>query len=278
MDYIKLTISIREEFQELLIAELFDMDFEGFQEEDDDILIATIPASEFDDYMREEIEQFLMSYGEECHILKEEVVPPQNWNEAWEQTIEPQYIGDFYVRPTWAEPSNDKNAIELLIDPKMAFGTGYHPTTRLILELLPDLIRKGDKVLDAGTGTGILAIAALKLGAESAFGFDLDEWSEHNAEENMLLNKVTNFEVMLGSSEVIPRGSQYDVILANINRNALRQLIPELLGYLKESGKLLLSGLLDTDEETMLSLESVKSLKHIKTRHEKEWIAILFEK
>ncbi len=277
MDYIRLTISIKDEFQELLIAELFDLDFEGFQEEDD-VLIATIPASEFDDYTREEIEQFLMSFGEDAHIMNEEIIPPQNWNQNWEQSIEPQYVGKFYVRPTWSDPSTDEGIIDLLIDPKMAFGTGYHGTTRMILEWLPDLIRKGDKVLDAGTGTGILGIAALKLGAASAFGFDIDEWSEHNAAENIELNKVDNFEVKLGSTEVIPDDSEFDVILANINRNALIQLIPELLNYLKKGGYLLLSGLLKEDEIIMRELESVQELTFIKTHQQKEWISILFEK
>ena len=159
----------------------------------------------------------------------------------------------------------------------MAFGTGYHATTRVMLEWLPEVIQEGDTVLDAGTGTGILAIAALKLGAESAFGFDIDEWSKTNAQENILLNGVENFEVKLGSTEVIPDGKKYDVILANINRNALIDLVPVLLTFLKEGGKLLLSGLLEEDEPIMLKQKGLQKLNHKGTHQHKEWIAILFE-
>ena len=274
MDYIRLFISLNDDFHELIIAELFDLDFEGFEEEDD-LLIASIPANRFDDFKREEIERMLLNF-EGASIQNEEVVSPQNWNATWEQSIKPQNIGTFYVRPTWAQENDDPNSIELLIDPKMAFGTGYHATTRLILEWIPEIIEEGDKVLDAGTGTGILGIAALKVGASSAFGFDIDEWSKDNAEENMGLNKVSGFEVQLGSTEVIPKGEKYDVILANINRNALIYLIPELLTFLKPGGKLLLSGLLVEDEEIILSQESLSRLTHIETRQQQEWIAILF--
>lgn len=277
MDYIRLSLVLADEFHELLIAELFDLDFEGFEEEEN-LLMASIPANKFDDSKKEEIERLLHQFSADSFIQSEELINPQNWNETWEQSIKPQSIGSFYVRPTWADKSNDSGLVELLIDPKMAFGTGYHATTRLILEWLPEVISKEDIILDAGTGTGILAIGALKLGAESAFGFDIDEWSKDNAEENMQLNGISNFEVELGSIEVIPVGAKYDVILANINRNALIELIPQLLPYLREGGKLLLSGLLHEDEETIRGLDSVKTLHHHETRSQKEWIAILFSK
>lgn len=277
MDYIRLHIELPDDLHELLIAELFEMDFEGFEQETN-LLIASVPSSKFDDVKREEITKILYSF-ENAGLIKEELVSPQNWNEKWENSIEPQTIGNFYVRPTWAkELPPDSELTELLIDPKMAFGTGYHATTRLILGWLAQIISKGDKVLDAGTGTGILGIACLKLAAESVFGFDIDEWSEDNSKENIALNKVEGFEVKLGSTEVIPADSTFDVILANINRNALIELIPELLSFLKKRGTLLLSGLLEGDELTIMNLESVKKLTHIETRQNGEWIAILLRK
>jgi len=278
MDYIELRISIKDDFQELLIAELFDQDFEGF-EQDDDLLIATIPSNRFDDSKREEIERILMALGTDSSILSEKVIGPQNWNEEWEQTIQPQTIGKFYVHPTWKSFDGDlDDKIDLMIDPKMAFGTGYHATTRVMLEWLPEVVNKGDKILDAGTGTGILAIAALKLGAKSAFGFDIDEWSETNAKENILLNEVENFQVKLGSTEVIPAGDKYDLILANINRNALIDLLPELTEKLSENGKILLSGLLEEDESIIRDQDSVQKLNYVDTRQHGEWIAILLSK
>ena len=277
MDYIRLHIQLLNDFHELLIADLFEMDFEGFEQEDD-LLIASVPANRFDDVKREEIKKSLVAF-KGAELLNEELVSPQNWNQKWEQSIQPQSIGKFYVRPTWGEKlPEDSDLTELLIDPKMAFGTGYHATTRLILEWVSEIITKDDKVLDAGTGTGILGIAALKMGAQSVFGFDIDEWSEDNCKENVALNEVTNFEVQLGSTEVIPSGSIFDVVLANINRNALMDLIPELLTFLNKDGILLLSGLLENDEETILGLDSVKALTHLETRQNGEWIAILLRK
>jgi ribosomal protein L11 methyltransferase len=277
MEYVELRISLQDDFHELLIAELFDLDFEGFEQEDD-LLLATIPSNRFDDTKREEIEKKLMSFGGEASILSEKVIAPQNWNEEWERSIKPQTIGKFYVHPSWSTFDDElDDKIELMIDPKMAFGTGYHATTRVMLEWLPEVIKEGSRVLDAGTGTGILAIAALKLGAHSAFGFDIDEWSETNARENILLNEVDNFEVRLGSTEVIPEGEKFDVILANINRNALIELIPELLKFLNDGGRILLSGLLEEDEEVMLNQPSLKKLTHVDTRRHDEWIALLFK-
>ena len=278
MDYLRLTISIADEYQEILIAELFDMDFDGFEEKEENILIATIPTNHFDDSKRESIEKILYTISKGSRILTEEIIHPQNWNEAWERSIVPQTIGKFYVRPTWGEKMDTDDHIELIIDPKMAFGTGYHATTRLLLEWLPEVISLNDTVLDAGTGTGILALGALKLGAASAFGFDIDEWSEDNARENMILNQIENLEVKLGSVDTIPMGAQYDVIVANINRNALLELIPILTNYLKEDGKMLLSGLLVEDESKIKSITKKEHLLHVGTRQEQEWIAMLLHK
>ncbi len=278
MDYLRLTISIADEYQEILIAELFDMDFDGFEEKEENILIATIPTNHFDDSKRESIEKILYTISKGSRILTEEIIHPQNWNEAWERSIVPQTIGKFYVRPTWGKKMDTDDHIELIIDPKMAFGTGYHATTRLLLEWLPEVISLNDTVLDAGTGTGILALGALKLGAASAFGFDIDEWSEDNARENMILNQIENLEVKLGSVDIIPMGAQYDVIVANINRNALLELIPILTNYLKEDGKMLLSGLLVEDESKIKSITKKEHLLHVGTRQEQEWIAMLLQK
>lgn len=276
MTYIQLHIYIPIELQELLIAELFDLDFDGFEEKAEG-LFATIPANRYDDTKRQTVETLLAGImGAE--LIAERIIEPQNWNENWEQTIQPQTIGSFYVTPTWGTPPPEgSDLITVYIDPKMAFGTGYHATTRLVLELLPSVVKPGDEVLDAGTGTGILGIAALKLGATSVFGFDIDEWSEDNCNENIELNKVTNFEVKLGSTETIPSGVKYDVILANINRNALIELIPEFLKYLRVGGKILLSGLLEANEQTILDLPTVKKLTHLETRQQLEWIALVFE-
>lgn len=275
MSHIRISIKLDPNYHEFLIADLFDMDFDGF-EEDNEILHATIEASRFDDVSREQLEGILTGY-DDAHITGEELIEPRNWNEQWEQSIQPQRVGNFWIHPTWSVQEKPENGlIELVIDPKLAFGTGYHATTQLMLESMHTLVKGGEKVLDAGCGTGILAIAALKLGASEAFGFDIDEWSRTNAEENMLLNDITTLEVILGSTEVIPEGETYDLILANINRDALLGMLPELLKKLKKGGYMLLSGLLDTDEEKMRDkVSELGELSILEIKQKLEWISIL---
>ena len=129
----------------------------------------------------------------------------------------------------------------------MAFGTGTHETTRLLLSWLPSAVKKNDKILDAGTGTGILGIAASKLGASTVEGFDIDPWSVENVAENIDRNNVENFKAYHGSIEQINPDQQFDIILANINTAVLRDLLPMFKKCLNKDGSLLISGLLDID-------------------------------
>lgn len=276
MNYIRLEIAIQSDYQEYLIAELLERDFEGFEQENDR-LIAYIPQERFSDVYREEIEQWLSAQRDTCYIIKESIEEPRDWNEEWEQTIQPQLIGQFYVRPTWIPTAAPEGKILIEIDPKMAFGTGYHETTRLMLRLLPEFISKDARVLDVGTGTGILSIAALKLGAHSAYGFDIDEWSYDNANENALLNGVAeHYKVNRGSFEVVATGDRFDVILANVNRNAILGMAKHLTGHLKEKGVLLLSGLLENERNYILEDKNFASLKFLKELQEGEWISLAF--
>lgn len=278
MEFIKLVIDIDDDYQETLIAELDDLDFEGFEQQDNR-LIAYIPRARFNDVSRERIEQLLAVFPGQGIVRSEELVADRNWNEAWEATIQAQQIGRFFVKPTWSNERAPDGTVELLIDPKMAFGTGYHETTRLVLRALPDIIAGGDRVLDAGTGTGILAIAAVKLGAASAFGFDTDEWSYVNARENALLNDTADaVTLMEGSMDTVPEEAEYDVVLANINRNAIVELLPALAGHLKSGGYLLLSGLLEGDRKFMEQLPVLQAMEQLHVTQENEWICMLYRK
>jgi len=275
MNYIRLQISMAEEYQEILIAELYEMGFTGFQQEGE-ILLAAMPLKQWDEVKREQIHQLATAFWKPS-VIEAEVVEPENWNRKWEKSIKAQRIGPFLVKPSWLEDEPLDSETALLIDPKMSFGTGNHATTSLMLEWIPELVKKNDHVLDAGTGTGILGIAAAKCGAASVFGFDTDEWSKINADENAVLNGVENIcRFELGSVETIPSGNQFDLILANTNRNVLITLIPELLIQLNKNGKIILSGLLTEDEEFMLQQSSLKPLKHMETRRKDEWTAMCF--
>lgn len=276
MSYIKLTIYLSGPYQEMLIAELLDMDFYGF-EQFDDRMEAYIDKKRFDDVNREQIEQILSLHPESPEFEIEEI-EERNWNSDWEKGIQPLEVGPFFIRPTWNEKQPGKDQILIEIDPKMSFGTGYHETTRLMLKQLSKLELAGKKVLDAGTGTGVLGIAALKLGASSVFAFDIDPWSIRNATENAFINDVSDhFEIREGGAEVIP-DSEFDLALANINRNELIQMLPVLKKAIAGKGSILLSGLLKSDKNMVSNRIEELDLKYIDEISENEWILMQFEK
>ncbi len=291
MPYIKLRINVHSAYQEMLIAELDAMDFDGFDQEEDH-LTAWISEQMMNDVNREAIEQILTAYGDGAHIESEERGDDRNWNEEWEQTIQPMQVGRFYIRPSWAAATEstreeDTERITLEIDPKMSFGTGYHETTRIMLRMMPGVVEQckrnadGDtlSVLDAGTGTGILGIAAIKLGASSVFGFDVDEWSSVNTLENVLLNGVSEqFTVVQGDDGVIPEDASYDLVMANINRNILEDMAAKLCMHLRPGGYLMLSGLLESDESGIRNIVPYNALKFLKKVQEGEWIGLVFQK
>ena len=277
MKYLKLVIQIANKYQEPLIAELFDMGFDGFEQRDDQI-ITYVQKENFGISDRERIDMLLAAYPDGGFIESEEVVADQNWNQQWEETIKAQTVGSFFIKPTWSQEAVPQDKILLEIDPKMSFGTGYHETTRLILQLLPDVIADNDFVIDAGTGTGILSIAAIKLGAYHAFAFDIDEWSLSNTQENILLNEVgESIAVEKGSSEVLSQKSKADVVLANIERNTIIDLFSDLDAALKKGGMMVLSGLLEKDKPSIVSILGDK-YQIVDIPQENEWIAIQAKK
>lgn len=273
MNYIKLVFRLKDRYQESFIAELMEMDFYGF-EQFDDRLIAYVEKPRYNDSNRELIEQLIGLYPEAGFIEMEDI-EEQNWNEEWEKTIQPQFIGPFLVRPTWSDLKPPKAQILLEIDPKMAFGTGYHATTRLILSRMSSINFDGKEVMDAGTGTGILAIAAIKLGAKKAIGFDVDKWSEVNATENALINGVSEkFEIRFGSTEQIKDDEIFSVTLVNINRNVILEIIPFLVHHTRSGGDIFLTGLLGTDEEIIRENLNEHLVEIVGKTQEDEWILL----
>jgi len=273
MNYLRVEFELNPDLHELFIAELIDLDFYGFEQLDNK-LIAYIESNRFNDSNREYLEQLIAAYAGGSFLEFEEI-PDKNWNESWEQTIEPQRVGRFLIRPTWSNESPGKDEILLEIDPKMSFGTGYHATTRLILRNIQEIDFTGKSVLDAGTGTGILAIASIKLGAKKAVGFDIDPWSRDNARENILINNVDHsVEIRFGGVETIDEFEKFDIVLANINRNALLEMLPELVKHTTSGGKIYLSGLLYSDEDQMREKIAETHLEVADIKQEQEWILI----
>ena len=269
--YVELKLQLHNTDPSFIIAELNEWGFSGFDETEDQ-LKAYIEYSVWSN-VQTELKNFLASLPE-LTIVAEQIILQKNWNEEWEKSIQPQLIGPFYVYPSWNKQVIPTESIPLMIDPKMAFGTGTHETTRLLLSWLPSAIKKMDTVLDAGTGTGILGIAASKLGASSIEGFDIDPWSIENVAENIEKNEVDNFKAHFGSMEQIKSAQKFDVILANINTVALRELVPVFKKYLKRDGSLLISGLLSIDID--LFTEQVIRDEYTVFKHNElgEWSAL----
>lgn len=259
--------------REPLVAELSDLGFDAF-EETDDALLAYAPARVWDDLAREQVAAWLDALG--APPAEVTVLEDQNWNATWEATIQPLAVGAFVVAPTWAELPDLAGRELLLIDPKMAFGTGYHETTRIVLRLLPDAVAAmpggAPTVLDVGTGTGVLALGALRLDpAATALGVDIDPWSTTNATENAILNGVADrFAVREGSIDGVLEDG-FGLVVANIIRSILAPMIPALVAKRAPGAPLVLSGLLVAERDGVVATLAELGMALRAEATENEW-------
>jgi ribosomal protein L11 methyltransferase len=180
-----------------------------------------------------------------------ETIEDKNWNAEWESSFEPVFVEDKLAIIAPFHHGDFKHQIKIIIQPQMSFGTGHHQTTWLASKKMFDLDLKGKAVLDMGTGTGVLAILAEKLGANYVFAPDIDEWSYNNAKENIALNHCMNIEVALGDDSLL-KNKTFDVIIANINKNILIEHYPVYAKSLKKGGKMLNSGFFTTDKQDLI--------------------------
>ena len=256
--------------QDLLIDMLAGIGFDTFEEVEGGFK-AYIPEGDFN---KELLEENLASYHEMFSFSYEvNVIRQKNWNEVWESNFEPIQIWDkVYVRATFHQ-SKPEFPLEIVIDPKMAFGTGHHETTSMMMDLMLDVDFAGKKVLDMGCGTGILAILASKLGAKDITAIDYDPVCYDSTIENSTLNHIGNIKAICGSKEVIP-DVQYEIILANINRNILLQFMPDMRGLLRPGGQLLLSGIMTQDEKIILESAAKAGLQRLQQLEKDNWLAI----
>lgn len=264
MNTIRIDIIANEGQQEELIALLSDLPVTGF-EETADKLIAWFPAEQFDETTVADILQGYTYYAE--HVAE------KNWNEEWEKNFKPVVVGNFCsVRASFHKPvPNTKH--EIIITPKMSFGTGHHATTWMMIDQMQHIDLAGKKVFDFGTGTGILAILAERLGAASVTAIDVDDWSVKNSIENISENGCERITVT--ESTVLPE-KKFDVILANINRNVILQYLEGLRNISKPGAVILLSGLLRTDEDIIREQAAVKGFNLINRLEKDNWISLLF--
>ncbi|MDO8365611.1 MAG: 50S ribosomal protein L11 methyltransferase [Saprospiraceae bacterium] len=273
MNYHKYELKTAPETADILVAFLSNSPFDTFEEMPEGInAYAPATASE------EEIEAQLLDLQRQFDFTwQKELILGQNWNELWESNFQPVVVGDFCaVRADFHEPIKNVKW-ELVINPKMAFGTGHHETTWQCIAAIEHLPLAGTKVLDYGCGTGILAILASKQGAVEVEAVDIEAESYRNTVENCAANGVHNVTARLGTLNAV-EGRNFDGILANINRHVILESLPALSGLLKPKGWLLISGILLSDEDivTEAALAAGFSKKEMKSRG--NWLCGVFEK
>lgn len=278
MDYIELNCALNpytKEFSEIIIAHLSQLGFESFSEEEPYVK-AWIPENLFSNYVKNQLKNLKF---ENLKIdFKHRLIKEQNWNETWEKNyFEPILIADkCIIRSTFHE-NTPKLKYEILIDPKMSFGTGHHETTSLMIEEILNIDVQGKTILDMGCGTGILAILSAQKGAKEICAIDIDKWSYQNTLENLQLNAIKNIQVKQGDKSIIGQ-KFFNIIYANINKNVLLQDIPDYAAHIHQGGKLLLSGFYTHDFEDINKIARESGLQLTNKREKNNWLMLNYLK
>ncbi len=281
--YLSLRYDVPEERFEDAYTALADVEHLGIAEAHDEITICLLHegSAEFATKQEERLQGLFEQFNVPATLAESTIIQEENWNKEWEDSIEPVWVNErIVITPTWKKDTVNA-PLTLIINPQMSFGTGHHETTRMVAALLEQSVQKGDFWVDAGTGTGVLAILALKLGAERVFAFDNDEWSVMNTDENFHNNSITvdsdkNITVTQSDINTVSIPS-CNGITANLHKNLLIGSMPKFSQALRETnGILIVSGLLRYDKETVINEAAKHGFQHIETKSEGEWIAIKF--
>ncbi len=273
--YLLFTIPVPEgEQREIISAFLMNMPFQGILENTDD-LVAYVPNSDWKRSDLKSMDELANRLDFKYDISEEK---DKNWNSEWEKSYPPVVIDDIAViRAPFHEKVGNKKITEIVISPQMAFGTGHHPTTELMLIALAEQKVKNKRVLDYGAGSGILSIAADKWGAKKVVAVEIDKKAYENLVENIEINKCKNIEPVLGTLKNL-NDKKYHIILANINRNQLLDSAKALRKKCKSKATLILSGLLAEDQKTIVQEYKKHGFKLKSDSRKLDWICLLFEK
>lgn len=274
MDYLEFKISCKEDFRDILIAELAEVGFDSFLETD-----VGFDAYQTEDFDREAFAEIIEKYQDQASISVEEGrMAKINWNKEWEKNYDPIEIGqEVYVRASFHPPKKDIPH-EIVINPKMSFGTGHHATTFLMLTHQLDVDHQGKRVIDIGSGTGILAIMAHQLGAADIVAVDIDEWCVENGKENFALNGLSHLTMQLGTIREVAPSGKFDIVLANINKNVLLDEVEAYSELIRPGGHLLLSGFYEEDIPDLLDKANLYHLRLKNQKTKNNWAALVMEK
>ncbi len=294
MKYFEVTCEIRpfsQDAADVLSAMLAEIGFESFSETESGLLAYIQQSAWSEAEMQALVRDFCLPGVEISYSLAE--APDEDWNQVWEEEgFQPVEVGDDIVVHDVKHTDVPQVKYDILITPRLAFGTGSHETTRLVLRTLARLDLEGKDVIDAGTGTGILSIMAVKRGASRVFAYDIDQWSVENTKDNLLLNGIEyrtcgdsgnhsgrkeGVVLALGDSSLLAHQSKADLLIANINRNILLQDLPRFAVSVKPKGRMILSGFFRADMSTLTEAASELGFSLLKTENEGEWAMLLFE-
>jgi ribosomal protein L11 methyltransferase len=263
--YISVSFKTSEEKTAMLEALLMDRGFEGVEEKESE----TIASVRGRDFNEEELKALFMQFDVEYKIEK---VEQQNWNAQWEHSFEPVLVDDFAaIRASFHAPVKNVQH-EIIITPKMSFGTGHHATTFLVIQQMQELDFHGKTVIDFGTGTGVLAILAEKLGAKEILAIDNDDWSINNAKENIAANNCN--QITLQKADEMTHTAKADIVLANINFNVIVANMAAIREACSTGAQIIFSGLLASDETQMNEILINNNFSLDKCVHKNNWIAI----
>jgi len=293
-EYIQIEFDFKNQEQfEMLVAELADLGFDGFNEEElelgqnDGVALTNglgigaghcktfMLADKFEgDQLQNKLDIIFNKHG---LTYSKSIIKEQNWNAVWESNFDPVRVGDFVgIRAHFHPPFEPAVEYDIKITPKMSFGTGHHPTTFSVMQLMQVIDFNAKTVYDFGTGTGILAILAEKLGAKKVHAVDNDDWCIENAEENIRNNETK--AITIEKVESALQKQQYDIVLANVNRHIIEANMDELTLIGKPGGILVLSGLLIDDQSDMVELANSKGWKLLQAQPLNGWVSLLFNR
>lgn len=275
MSYTELVISVNPPSQEtnsILIAQLSELGFESFMEDDKGFRAYIKSIKDFS--AEQAINSLFLPEGVSISFEVNSIAD-KNWNEVWESNFEPILVDNKCLVRASFHTNFPKTDYEIIIDPKMSFGTGHHQTTHLMINALLNTDVTGLTVLDMGCGTGVLAILAEMKDAAKIVAIDNDEWAYRNSLENVAENKCTRTEVLLGDAALL-EGKKFDLIIANINLNILLNDLSTYKSSLNPNGKLFMSGILRTDVDTLIQASQKLGLKHSETHYRDDWAMVSF--